>query len=60
MKSGAKAVSVRTIIDYSLPLFISSLMGYGATYVDRFTVSFFLNLSEMGIYNFSLRCPFTE
>ena len=54
MKSGAKAVSVRTIIDYSLPLFISSLLGYGATYVDRFVVSFFLNLSEMGIYNFSL------
>ena len=54
MKSSAKAVSVRTIIDYSLPLFISSLLGYGATYVDRFVVSFFLNLSEMGIYNFSL------
>ena len=54
IKSSAKAVSVRTIIDYSLPLFISSLLGYGATYVDRFVVSFFLNLSEMGIYNFSL------
>ena len=54
MKSSARAVSVRAIIDYSLPLFISSLLGYGATYVDRFVVSFFLNLSEMGIYNFSL------
>ncbi len=54
MKSSAKTVSVRAIIDYSLPLFISSLVGYGATYVDRFVVSFFLNLSEMGIYNFSL------
>ncbi len=54
MKSSTKAVSVRTIIDYSLPLFISSLLGYGATYVDRFVVSFFLSLSEMGIYNFSL------
>ena len=54
MKSSAKAVSVRTVIDYSLPLFISSLLGYGATYVDRFVVSFFLSLSEMGIYNFSL------
>ena len=54
IKSSAIAVSVRTIIDYSLPLFISSLLGYGATYVDRFVVSFFLNLSEMGIYNFSL------
>ena len=53
-KSSAKAVSVRTIIDYSLPLFISSLLVYGATYMDRFVVSFFLNLSEMGIYNFSL------
>jgi O-antigen/teichoic acid export membrane protein len=37
-----------------MPIFISSLIGYGATYVDRFTVSYFLNLTELGIYNFGL------
>ncbi len=47
-------VKIKPIFYYSIPLFISSLLGYGATYVDRFTVSYFLSLSEMGIYNFSL------
>ncbi len=47
-------VQLKPIFYYSIPIFISGLIGYGATYVDRFTVSYFLNLSEMGIYNFSL------
>jgi len=50
----AERVPLRIIIGYSFPLFISSLLGVSAGYVDRFVVSFFLNLSEMGIYNFSL------
>jgi len=54
MASKAEHVPLKIIIGYSIPLFVSSLLGYGATYVDRFTVSFFLNLSEVGIYNFSL------
>jgi len=52
--SVAEHVPLRTVLGYSFPLFISSLFGTGATYVDRFVVSFFLNLSEIGIYNFSL------
>ncbi|MEM3790957.1 MAG: flippase [Thermoproteota archaeon] len=50
----ATYIKIKPIIYYSFPLFISGLIGYGATYVDRFIVSYFLNLSEMGIYNFSL------
>ena len=50
----SKRVKLKPIFYYSFPLFISGIIGYGATYVDRFTVSYFLNLSEMGIYNFSL------
>ncbi|MEM3334298.1 MAG: lipid II flippase MurJ [Thermoplasmata archaeon] len=50
----ATYIKIKPIIYYSIPLFISGLIGYGATYVDRFIVSYFLNLSEMGIYNFSL------
>ncbi|MGC8693536.1 MAG: polysaccharide biosynthesis C-terminal domain-containing protein [Thermoplasmata archaeon] len=47
-------VQLKPIFYYSIPIFISSIIGYGATYIDRFTVSYFLSLSEMGIYNFSL------
>ncbi|MEM3872713.1 MAG: oligosaccharide flippase family protein [Nitrososphaeria archaeon] len=50
----ATYIKINPIICYSIPLFISGLIGYGATYVDRFIVSYFLNLSEMSIYNFSL------
>ncbi|MEM3790984.1 MAG: oligosaccharide flippase family protein [Thermoproteota archaeon] len=50
----ATYIKIKPIIYYSFPLFISGLIVYGATYVDRFIVSYFLNLSEMGIYNFSL------
>ncbi len=42
------------IIKYSIPVFLSSLIGYGAVYVDRFIVSYLLNLSLLGIYNFAL------
>ena len=42
------------IFSYSFPIFLSSLIGYGAVYVDRFVVSYLLNLSLLGIYNFAL------
>ena len=47
-------VKLKPVLKYSTPIFISGLVGYGATYVDRFVVTAFLNLSELGIYNFSL------
>jgi len=50
----AEKVNIRPVIIYSLPILISSLIGYGSTYVDRFIVSFFINLSDLGVYNFSL------
>ncbi|MCL4333839.1 MAG: oligosaccharide flippase family protein [Candidatus Thermoplasmatota archaeon] len=42
------------IFSYSFPLLVSSLIGYGSSYVDRFVVSYLLNLSLLGIYNFAL------
>ena len=33
---------------------MASLIGYGATYLDRFIVSYLMNLSLLGIYNFAL------
>lgn len=45
---------MQPIISYSFPIFLSSLIGTGASYVDRFVVSYLLNLSILGIYNFAL------
>lgn len=42
------------IFSYSLPLMLSGIIYYGASSVDRFIVSGILNLSSLGIYNFSL------
>jgi O-antigen/teichoic acid export membrane protein len=44
----------RNLIYYSIPLFFSSIMGTSATYIDRIVVSYFINLSYLGIYNFAL------
>ncbi len=42
------------LIIYTLPVFLSSIIGYGATYVDRFVVAGLMTLSSLGIYNFAL------
>ena len=49
-----KKENARPVIMYAFPIFLSSLIGYGASYVDRFVVSYLLNLSLLGIYNFAL------
>ena len=42
------------ILKYSLPIFISGILGISANYIDRIVVSYFVNLSYLGIYNFAL------
>ena len=54
MEGGANCVKMSPVLSYSLPIFLSSIVGYGAAYVDRFVVSYLLNLSLLGIYNFAL------
>ncbi len=44
----------KNVIYYSIPLFFSSIIGTSATYIDRIVVSYFINLSYLGIYNFAL------
>ena len=44
----------KKIMHYSLPMFFSSIMGTSAIYIDRIVVSYFVNLSALGIYNFAL------
>ena len=43
-----------TLVLYSLPLFFSSIMTTSGTYMDRIIVSYFINLSYLGIYNYAL------
>lgn len=42
------------IFAFSIPILFSSLVSFGATYVDRFVVAGLLSLSQLGIYNFAL------
>ena len=41
-------------LKYTIPLFFSSLVGFGAVYVDRFIVAGLMNLAYLALYNFSL------
>jgi O-antigen/teichoic acid export membrane protein len=49
-----KDLYINEMAKYSMPLFFASILGYGAMYVDRFVVAFFINLSALGIYNLAL------
>ena len=53
-KGNYESETYKNIIHYSVPLFFSSIMGTSATYIDRIVVSYFVNLSSLGIYNFAL------
>ena len=46
--------SMRPLILYSLPLYLTGIMSSGATYVDRLTVAFLRNLTSVGVYNLAL------
>ena len=50
----AEVIDIMPVFNYAIPIFFASLIGYGASYVDRFIVSYLLNLSLLGIYNFAL------
>lgn len=51
---GGKPPSSTNIVLYSFPILLSGIISYGAAYADRFIVSGLLNLSALGVYNFSL------
>ena len=52
-KTGS-AISGLNILSYSFPILLSGIISYGASSADRFVVSGILNLSSLGVYNFSL------
>lgn len=47
-------LQMKHIFSYSLPLYLTGILGYGSLYVDRLTVALFKNLSSIGIYNLAL------
>ena len=46
--------SLQSVFSYSWPVVLSGMLGVGASYVDRFVVAWFLNLSTLGVYSFVL------
>ena len=42
------------LLKYTLPIYLSAVVGMGATYIDRFVVAYFMPLTDIAIYNFAL------
>ncbi len=45
---------LRPVFSYSLPLYVTGILSYGAAYIDRLTVAYLRDLSSIGIYNLAL------
>ena len=54
MKRHRGTIGSRSIFVYAIPVLLSSVIGYGASYTDRFIVAYLLNTYYLGIYNFTL------
>jgi O-antigen/teichoic acid export membrane protein len=54
VKEISEKTSMSLIFAYSWPIILSSFIGYGSQYVDRFVVAYFLDVSTLGIYSFAL------
>ncbi len=44
----------RSLVAYSLPLFVWSVLATGATYVDRLVLASVADLASVGVYNYAL------
>lgn len=53
-KKANQKTGTNFIISYAFPIFISSLLGYGAVYIDRFIVADIMTLHYLALYNFAL------
>ncbi|MGC8608689.1 MAG: flippase [Thermoplasmata archaeon] len=42
------------LFQFSIPILFSSIISYGATYIDRFIVAGLMPLSSLAVYNFAL------
>lgn len=51
---GIDGPDLRTVMNYALPVYLSSVVGVGSMYVDRIAVAYFMPLSEIAIYNFAI------
>lgn len=44
----------RSLFLYSIPVFVSGLIGTGAFYTDRLVLAYLVDLSSVGIYNYAI------
>lgn len=54
LKRHRRVVGSRSVFIYAMPILFSSIIGYGASYTDRFVVAYLLNTFYLGIYSFPL------
>lgn len=52
--SGVSWYRMKGVFAYSLPLYVTGILSYGAGYIDRLTVAYLKDLSSIGIYNLAL------
>ncbi len=45
---------MKPVITYSLPMYVTGILSYGAVYFDRLTVALLKDLSSIGVYNLAL------
>lgn len=53
-KSRIDPALVKRMLKFSLPMFLSAIVTFGALYVDRLAVAFFLSPSKLAIYSLGL------
>lgn len=54
MRKSEGRVELGTIFRYSVPLYATGILSFGAAYVDRLTVAFLKDLSSIGVYTLVL------
>ncbi|MBI4945111.1 MAG: oligosaccharide flippase family protein [Bacteroidetes bacterium] len=47
---------LRGIFNFCLPIFIFFLMSWVLSYIDRYIINYFLTTSDVGVYDFAVKC----
>ncbi len=53
-KGRPRKLTPSLLFQFSLPVLLSSIIGYGSSYIDRFIVAGLMTLSVLAVYNFAL------
>jgi O-antigen/teichoic acid export membrane protein len=50
----AEKYPMKQVFSYSIPLYVTGMLSYGAGYIDRLTVAYLKDLTSIGIYNLAI------